>query len=146
MIKEFNFEKKVKSMTANEIVAVMVEGLRNPVTRIKMESYGDIYEDGFCYGCAATNAICKIANVTTEEFTEGFDEETCLSFGDKNSDFLSVFESAINQLRQGDIDGYNVWAWMANIAQMKEIEGLPELGNNYTEEQLQEYLKHDYTI
>ena len=146
MIKEFNFEEKVKSMTANDIVAVMVEGLRNPVTRIYMGSYGGVHNDGFCYGCAATNAICKIANVTTEEFTEGFDEATYLSFGSKNLNFLGVFESAINFLRLGNIFYYNDYAKSIGIAQMKEIEGLPELGDDYTEEQLQEYLKHDYTI
>jgi hypothetical protein len=141
-----NFKEKVQGMTANEIVAVMIEGLRNPITNIDMDTYGKVDNNNICYGCAATNTICKIANVSISKFIEIFNKETRFSFGEENVIFLSHFESAINQLRQGDIRKYNYYAKMMGIAEMKEIKRLPYLSDDYTEEQLNIYANTDFTV
>ena len=62
-----NFKEKVQAMSAKEIIMAMVEGLRNPVTKIHMGTYGKV-EGDVCYGCAATNAICKIGKISLDEF------------------------------------------------------------------------------
>jgi len=56
------FRQQVLSMTAGEIIMSMVKGLEKPVTKIDMDTYGQT-RDGVCYGCAATNTVCKIAKV-----------------------------------------------------------------------------------
>jgi len=52
--------EKIKSMTAKEHIMNMVEGLRNPMTVINMDTFGEKREDGVCFGCAATNSICRL--------------------------------------------------------------------------------------
>ena len=62
---------KIRLLSAKEIILVMIEGLRNPVVKVDMETYGQIkhFESGknVCYGCAATNALCKIFDITLPE-------------------------------------------------------------------------------
>lgn len=138
-----NFKEKVQSMTAKEIIMVMVEGLRNPVTEIDIHSFGDV-RDGICYGCAATNVICKIGNINEEEFLEVKPEGTMLYFGKSEGEreFLDKFENAINSLRRGSICVYNMRAGDIGIATIEDGKyGLPELSNDYTEEQLERYVE-----
>lgn len=104
-------ENKIKSMTAKEIILSMVDALKNPVTRIKMTTYGEIY-NGICYGCAATNTICKIGNLNPmDEFEsiEGFGGTTTnIKYNLYNT--ITLFESAIDSLRLGNIIEYNLIA------------------------------------
>src|SRR5690606_17130474 len=132
-------EKKVKSMTAHDIIMAMVEGLRNPRTKIDMDTFGGI-RDGICYGCAATNAILHIMDAEEEEVRDHILECESHAYRTLN---LSIFENAIDYLRRGMVDLYNQYASHLGIAQVTPMLGLelPSLSNNYTEEQLQEYVK-----
>lgn len=102
MEKYTNLEGKIKSMSAKEIILAMVDGLMNPVTKIDMYTFG-WYEDGICYGCAATNAICRIGMLDPEV--------ELLSISGpkyrKYSDLISGFEDAVDCLRNGYIKRYN---------------------------------------
>lgn len=139
------FQEKVRSMSAKEIIMAMVEGLRNPKCEINMLTFGDVYEkeEGkfICYGCAATNTIMQISGVvlTKDNISDVDDRANAI-----NSDyyFLDMFESAIDSLRCGHITSYNSMAEDCGIAKLISTSYLllPFLVDNYTEEQLQEYV------
>ena len=121
------FKEKVLSMTAKEIIMSMVEGLQNPVITINMDTYGEAIE-GVCFGCAATNAVCKISG---KVFTEdNIDEDLRSNFLKTDRLFLSEFEMAIDNLRAGGIKSYNFYANEIGIAQIKKNIGIkiPECG------------------
>src|SRR5690606_9344937 len=128
------FEKKVKSMSAHDIIMAMVDGLRNPRTKINMRTFGEI-RDGICYGCAATNAVLRIMDAKEEEVEEHFHGRRSDSY---KASPLWQFESAINFLRCGMVGLYNECAAEIGIAPITPMPGLYllRLGNNYTEEQL----------
>lgn len=153
------FKEKVQSMTAKEIILAMVDGLRNPVTdKIDMSTFGDSI-DGICFGCAATNTICKIGkyskedllkSVTTEESwrSERYIISRLGLTGCKedyypiNNYFIHDFESAINVLRSGYVDTYNDYAIVNEFAEIKIPHfPLPFLTHEYTEDELQQYEK-----
>lgn len=137
-------EEKIRSMSFKEIVLAMVDSLRNPVTEINMFTFGFI-EDGICYGCAATNTICKLG---------GFDPKNVLSTNgsfyryESNDDLwdqtfiITSFESAIDSLRQGHLDMYERFALRYNLDFCKSESlniKLPYLGNSYSDKDLKEY-------
>lgn len=134
------FENKVKSMTAHDIIMAMVDGLRQPRTKIDMSTFGEI-EEGICYGCAATNAILHIMEVKEEEEIK----DHIRTFPDYRlcPPFVTHFESAMDYLRRGRVDGYNYFTAKLGIAPITPMPGheLPYLGDDYTEEQLQQYVK-----
>ena len=139
-----NFKEKVQAMSAKEIIMAMVEGLRNPVTKINMGTYGEV-DDGVCYGCAATNAICKIGKISLDEFLK-IDPCNSMQGFTKNLDdrkFIDYFENAINYLRRNYIREYNAYADIIGIAKIVITDGhiLPYLDDGYTEEDLQKYVK-----
>lgn len=133
------FENKVKSMSAHDIIMAMVDGLRKPRTKIDMSTFGAI-EEGVCYGCAATNAILHIMEASKEEVKDHIrtfpDYRLC-------PPFVTHFESAMDYLRRGRVDDYNYFTAKLGIAPITPFPGqkLPRLGNNYTEAQLKEYEK-----
>ncbi len=132
-----NFEDKVRSMSAKEIILAMIEGLENPAVEIDMHTFGDHQED-ICYGCAATNAICKISGVKFTPENINSTEDRAIAV---NSDFyfLDSFESAIEYLRFGNISGYNLHA-ENNFAYIKYTEiDLPRIGNKYNQDDLNQY-------
>lgn len=131
------FERKIRSMSAHDIIMSMVEGLRNPKTKIDMGTYRAI-RNGVCFGCAATNAVLHIMNANEEEV------RSHVAYRQKCDNFqLRYFEYAINRLRLGWLDWYNEYAAHLGLAQIVPIpeQELPRLGNDYTEEQLKEYEK-----
>jgi len=139
-----NFKEKVQAMSAKEIIMVVVEGLRNPVTKIDMGTYGEV-DDGVCYGCAATNAICKIGKISLDEFLKVEPLNSMKRFAKNldHRDFIVMFETAIDHLRTGNIEAYNVCANEISIATISIPYGfrLPYLENGYTEEDLQKYVE-----
>jgi hypothetical protein len=138
---EQNFINVVKSMTSSEIIETMVKGLKKPVTNISMTNYG-IVRDGICYGCAATNTICKIAGINLKEFLLINPTNTMEYLFNTKSEFINRFETAINFLRLNDIMMYNCVAEEINIARIKNTDfNLPTLNSNYTSKKLKEYLK-----
>lgn len=113
------FEEKVKSMTAKEIVLSMVDGMINPVMTVDIDTYGFATEDGVCYGCSATNMICKVANVKPIEVLK-VNGSSAISHGlSHHGEFLDSFEYAINELRSGSFSGYNQIAREFGFAQIE---------------------------
>jgi hypothetical protein len=113
-----NFEEKVKSMTAKGIILTMIDALENPVVRIDMNSFGYEY-NGICFGCAATNTVCKISGVTfTPDDINLYDGQWKVVNTDHS--FLQGFEHAIDSLRQGDIQFYNNNARKIGIAEIED--------------------------
>lgn len=130
-------DKKIKSMSAHEIIMAMVEGLRKPRTEIDMRTFAAKNND-ICFGCAATNAILHIINADDDEVKSHITYRYM-----HNEDPLCAFEIAIDCLRRGNLLHYNACAEGSGFAQITPIPGqkLPYLGNDYTEEQLQAYVK-----
>lgn len=56
-----NFQDKIQSMKASEIIRAMISGLRKEHVKIDMTTFGAA-RNGTCFGCAATNAVCEISN------------------------------------------------------------------------------------
>ena len=135
------FEKTVKAMSASEIIMAMVKGLRNPVTNIKMATFGEI-ENGVCFGCAATNAICHISGTTHKELLDVI-KVSVVGLSEESGGFVDKFECAINELREGWLDGYNTYAGELGIARIEYVEDLelPELDDDYGNEDLEAYIQ-----
>lgn len=135
------FRQQILSMTAGQIIMSMVKGLEKPATRIDMDSYGDSIVN-ICYGCAATNTVCRIAKV---KFKPNVIDSRITRAKTINSteSFLQLFEWAINELRQGNIEGYNGYATMGKFRRIQNPNNLelPVLSNDYTQEQLNVYKK-----
>lgn len=138
MEKIMNFKEKVQAMTGDEIIIAMVEGLQNPVMKINMNTFG-IMEDNICFGCAATNAVCKISGKVFNAKNIYWRSERA-QFIQTEERFLNLFESAIDGLRKGLIWSYNNCAEEIGIAQIKYGFDLPYLSNDYTPEDLQAYI------
>ena len=140
-----SFEDKVKAMSAKEIIMAMVEGLQNPTTdRIDMSTFGNIH-DGLCYGCAATNAICRIAG---KNFEYGLPNllGTRARITDSIGSYAIVdrLERAIDYLRLGNIRKCNISLEGAGLSTIKFDEYNPPelpalLSSNYLEN-LQPYI------
>lgn len=142
---ESKFEKTVRAMSAKEIILSMVESLRKPTVKINMNSYGSVMKEPLffglfsrevCYGCAATNTICRIANIKLgpEIISSSVGRAVAAESSIK---FLSTFENAIDALRTGDIERYNMNAeelGFATIVNNITVTALRE--DRPTEEQL----------
>jgi hypothetical protein len=109
-----NLKQEVDPMKLYQIVEVMVESLKNPIIKVDMNYFGTVY-DQVCYGCAATNAICKIAD-TKYDFENISRGELRSKFLKVDYDYLCFFETAIDNLRVG-----NIIAFYSNICKAKEI-------------------------
>ncbi len=134
------FREQILSMTAGEIIMSMVKSLEKPATDIiDMSTYG--YSVGkTCYGCAATNTICKIAKVkfTSENIDYRFSRSKTIKSSEK---FLELFEDAINSLRKGNINSYNLNASKGKFRRIQNPTGLnlPYLTNWFDEYDLKVY-------
>ena len=114
----FEFDNKVKSMTSKQIIEAMVNGIKNKHVEIDMNTFGAV-EDGICYGCAATNAICEIYGAGISE-SSILETRSRASYVNSSYTFLDKFEYAIDHLRSGCIDSYNNCAKQISIAKIKE--------------------------
>lgn len=134
-----NTIEKVQSMSAKEIIMAMVEGLKNPTTKIDMLSFGNV-DNNVCYGCAATNTICNIMNITHKDFIKANPKFTmCDLFDERN--FVINFERAIDCLRNGMITTYNYFAKENNFATIiGQNHSVPKLTNVYTNDDLEKYI------
>ncbi len=144
--KEKLFDDVVKSMSAKEIIMAMVNSLiPPPAITVDMGSFGHFYmkdNEPVCYGCAATNTICKISGkVFTSEYISRTGSRAL--FVNASFDFLDYFEQAIDYLRQGLINNYNVYAKHVKIALISNPDNLslPALKDDYTKEDLDAYIK-----
>lgn len=113
MKKKKTFEETVRAMTRKQILQAMIDGLKKPAVAVDFGTYGTVLND-VCFGCAATNAICKIAGITflPNEIIDSYNRAKAI-----NSDikFIKLFEMAINALRFGDARSYNRSANMIEI-------------------------------
>jgi hypothetical protein len=134
---------KLRSLTTKEVIMAMVEGLENPKTKIDMFTYGEVM-GGVCYGCAATNAICRIFDIDKpEEYfvpCNGGFENTPLTKIEKRDD-ISNFELAVDSLRMGYLDKCNFNLKRLGIVPIVNPNNikLPQLGDYYTQGQLAIY-------
>lgn len=94
--------EKFKALKPSEIIMAMVNGLRNPTLPVNMNYYVSLDFNKNCVGCAAANAICKIDGIGAEEASLGY-KVNSLQQHFKNSNFISAFEVAVNNLRLGQI-------------------------------------------
>lgn len=148
--KVYPFDEKVKSMSAKEIIMAMVEGLRNPSTKVDMGTFGrakivsllGITLKATCYGCAATNTIC---NISGKKFTpnniKGSKDKA--NFIDGSKEFVAHFEESIDRLRRGKTQWYNYLAKSEGFAQIKVKPGLnlPQLNSKDYLENLDPYVE-----
>jgi len=100
-----NLKEELEKMTGKDVVLAMVRGLEKEHVKVDMTSFG-ISDEGVCFGCAATNAICEI--------TESKFDLTNIDYRDKRSAYLKVgtrllysLEDALDSLRFGNINSYN---------------------------------------
>lgn len=139
------FEEIVQNMSAKEIIMTMVSALQNPTTKINMSTYGLVDREE-CYGCAATNFICKIAKISSHDMvyhnTHVFNRPFRTILPDSNLNFIVYFERAIDELRRGDIDSYNAYALDIGIALITNPLSVyvPFLYNDYTDNDLKHYI------
>lgn len=142
------FIEKVKSMSGKEIVLAMVDGLKNPVMKVDMDTFGS-KEKGVCYGCAATNFICKVGGFDPSEAIafhvggESFRRSWAAPFT-QEAGYVNAFEDAIDSLRKGGISSYNAQAVALGLAILPENWDLPSIENdNYQDlEVLQVYIDY----
>lgn len=150
------FEQKVKSMTAKEIIMAMVDALTHPpIINIEMGTFGSCeikrkkflgitYKKEYtCFGCAATNTICQISGVVfvNDKIDSLYDRAQSINCRD--AAFLKVFENAIDSLRTTSIEGYNYYATCGRFARITEKPDLEliTLSNNYTNDDLKGYIE-----
>lgn len=144
-----SFEEIVRAMSAKDIIMAMVNGLKNPSTKINMCTFGyskhNFFTFGFglkpiCHGCAATNAICQIAGIkfTPDNIAETYTRATAIN---SSITFLNVFERAIDELRKGNIQQYNFLAIRGKFDEIKNVTQiyLPRLEDNFSKKQLKVY-------
>jgi len=112
------FEEKVKSMTAKELVMAMVNGLKAEHINVDMDVYGDS-RNGVCFGCAATNAICEIAGIVFDVDLISHTSYRCRAVG-SDFYFFNALEFMFNDLRMGDVEGFNEYADSIGVARLKE--------------------------
>lgn len=133
------FEETVRNLTAKQIIELMIDAVQNPAIKLNFDTFGSV-ENGDRVGCAATNAVCKIAD-------KKFDEDSIIDhyiradFIDCDREFLEYFENAIDRLRRGVVSRYNFYAKYIGIALIEAKEGLelPKLRNGFTPDQLEPY-------
>ena len=136
------FESKTKALTAKEIILSMCDGLENAPHRVEMNTFGKV-KYGVCFGCAATATICRIGGYTQRDLLlssgrfSGTIDRKKLTGGD----LVHKFEDAIEELRTGDVEGYNWYARAWGFAQIHLPEGfeLPYLYTHNWREGLPKY-------
>lgn len=113
------FKEYIQSLSPRGIVMLMIESLENPVTKIDMGTFGTVLKVNnrrVCYGCAATNVALRalelagVGKASKLKFEIGNDSIELGVNAGVDQGFLNRFEWAINDLRQGNIRGYN---WLA---------------------------------
>jgi len=94
---------KDKVKLPSEALQHMVDGLRKKWVYVHMETYGRS-KDVFCFGCAATNAVCNIFEKSYN--LESIDKrEFRAKFFDLRRNELLSFEWSIDKARQGNLSG-----------------------------------------
>jgi hypothetical protein len=122
------FEQKARALKPSEIIFAMIDGLENPVTEINMSTFGAV-NNGICFGCAATNTICKIGDYNLKDLVSIDKVFNYKDMNNRQDSFLAYFEEAINALREGDIGRSNSYFTCIELSKIKAKQDitLPEL-------------------
>lgn len=138
-----NIVEKIKALSAKEIILLMVEAIKNPVTVLDMDTFG-VIEKGVCYGCAATNVICKLNSFNTDYLLKNnFGISTSHLFSDgEERVFIAAFEDAIDSLRLGSLNSYNYVAERIGIAEISypPMVRFPSIENWFTQKEVDKYI------
>lgn len=149
---------KIRSLTPKQVIMSMVEGLKNPKTKISMSTFG-YQEGGVCYGCAATNTLCQIFDIQNPvgwlpvvndsevldscSITPGFRLSAPKLY--EITEDIRLFEYAVDYLRRGDLLFANFSLSKLDINPIRysnELESaLPRLTDSYTLEDLEPYIR-----
>jgi hypothetical protein len=98
---------KVKSMSELEFLNLMIDSIENPVTNLDMHTFGDI-RNNFCYGCLATNTICKLLTIESADLSI-IKGRYFFNYGNMSRKLdgrLCHFESMIDHIRTGSYQRY----------------------------------------
>jgi hypothetical protein len=146
----------IRSLTAVQILEVLLLAIDKPYTVLNMNTFGNIvvarqdlsgnYRNEYdprCYGCAATNVICHLIHkpIPALFITDRLDRTRFLMMQEEGDpvvqthdyDQLLSFENAIDVLRRGRIDNYNSFALRIGLAQMPEDLPLMEITDGILE-------------
>jgi hypothetical protein len=157
------FEDIVRAMSAKEIIMAMVDSLTPPpLIPIEMGSYGGVKigtkfieksiifglfkikvekPEITCFGCAATNTICKISGIIFND-SNIYNGERRAKALNASYTFLTNFEYAIDSLRKGNLNRYNQFASYGEFAKIQYFQlKLVKLENHYTLKHLENYKK-----
>ncbi len=149
---------KIRSLTPKQVIMAMVDGLKNPKTKIQMSTFG--YQEGdVCYGCAATNALCQLFDINDPVgwlaiIDDDHDQETVnRTPGFRNSaaklneitEDIMHFENAVEFLRRGNLLTANFALSELDINPIRynnELDSaLPRLTDSYALEDLEPYIR-----
>ena len=111
-----NFDEHIASKTFIEIMELVLDACKNPVTKLNLNTFGRGYNIPLksCYACAATNLMLKECKVNPEKVVSIFalSDRTKLAFGNdvewgsNQHMYYDFFEEAIDQLRHGFLTAY----------------------------------------
>ena len=118
----------------SDYIDLMVKALENPKIKVNMSHYGTVI-DGFCFGCAATNALCELSEKVFDE-TNIINEKSRAEFLGYDQNALSYFEVIIDKIRDGQ--------YFSGIAAIL-TKFNPATKRDYTYPKLKR-LKSDYTL
>lgn len=97
-----NIFKDIKSFS--DIIDLMIRGLEHEWVKVEMTTFGYASQDNTCFGCAATNLICELAQAPIPF------EKIVTRYGRLNHvgssitlDQFTDFEESIDLLRKGRI-------------------------------------------
>lgn len=101
------FLQLVKGLTPSSLVDTLCDGLERQWVNIDMGSYGHS-EGMLCFGCAATNALCQLAqkSMPSDKIDNVIARGKFFGISERQSDknklaTLGAFERGINNLRVG---------------------------------------------
>lgn len=140
-------------------VQLMIDGLKSPCLPVKMDTFGMV-EGGVCFGCAATNALCKLTGkkLTEDQMPEEVNAYRNINFSRVKAyadffgmtyDQVDTLENAWDTLREGD-----PYAALKELRTLRELpfntravvcqteEELPTLQDNYTPDDLAAYQRY----
>lgn len=119
--------ESIKKLQGHEIVRAMVKSLENPIININNSSEKGFWKGDHFHGPISLNAILHMLRV--DDVRDVLEVRNCGGAWAWPKDL----EAAINELRRGNISGFNEYLISVGKDRIYGIPGvdLPALGNNY---------------
>lgn len=141
------FKEKLKSLTAKQLVQVMIDGINRGWVKMDFNIWLDYYHDEHTNqtvvcGCAATAAICEINGgyyMPPNVELSRINRTVALGIGYAELDNL---EMAYDSLARGSIKGFNVYAKFLDLSLLPDNMSLPMLHNGNYMTNLPEFQKY----